>query len=187
MINKIFEKLFCKPLVIFMITFLIASSLSCNNKSASRQKSKKEKYEDLKEPLINVNKYLVKKDNDIIEKYVKRRGWDMTLTKSGLWYEIYNRGSGDSVKTGNIVTIAYDISLLDGRHCYSSDSLGLKSFKVGQGGVEPGLEEGILLLKKGDKARLILQPFLAHGLLGDDNLIPPRSTIVYDIELLNVK
>jgi FKBP-type peptidyl-prolyl cis-trans isomerase len=53
--------------------------------------------------------------------------------------------------------------------------------------VESGLEEGILLLREGDKAKFILPPHLAHGLLGDDNKIPARSIIVYDLELLSLE
>ncbi len=55
--------------------------------------------------------------------------------------------------------------------------------EIGHGGVESGIEEGILLLHKGDKARFILPPFRAHGLLGDRQKIPPRSIIVYELEL----
>jgi len=80
----------------------------------------------------------------------------------------------------------YRISLLDGTLCYSSDSLGVKEFAIGHGGVESGLEEGILLLKVGDKARFIMPPFKAHGLLGDMKKIPARSIIVYEIELLKL-
>jgi FKBP-type peptidyl-prolyl cis-trans isomerase len=42
------------------------------------------------------------------------------------------------------------------------------------------------MLREGDKARFILPPHIAHGLLGDENRIPPRSVIVYEVELLNI-
>ena len=99
---------------------------------------------------------------------------------------IYKHGKGIKSKTGQIALLNYKISLLDGTLCYSSDSLGTKSFAIGHGGVESGLEEGILLLHEGDKARFIMQPFKAHGLLGDMDKIPARSIIVYDIELLRL-
>jgi FKBP-type peptidyl-prolyl cis-trans isomerase len=57
---------------------------------------------------------------------------------------------------------------------------------VGQGEVEPGLDEGIRLLHSGDKARFILPPHLAYGLIGDENKIPARSVIVYDLTVLSV-
>ena len=53
--------------------------------------------------------------------------------------------------------------------------------------VETGLHEGIKYMKVGEKAKMILPSHLAHGLIGDSKKIPPRSTIVYDIELLDLK
>jgi len=110
----------------------------------------------------------------------------MIETKTGLWYMIYEKGEGKKSKEGLYATINYNIALLDGPQCYSSDSLGPKRFKIGRSLVESGLEEGILLLTEGDKARFILPPHLAHGLVGDDNRIPARSIIVYDVELLSL-
>jgi len=53
--------------------------------------------------------------------------------------------------------------------------------------VESGLEEGILLLRVGDKATFIMPPHLAHGLQGDGDRIPARSIIMYDVLLLKVE
>ena len=110
----------------------------------------------------------------------------MQMTKTGLFYMIYENGEGEKAQTGKLGTIRYKVSLLDGTLCYSSDSLGLKKFKIGTPGVEPGLNEGILLLKEGDKARFIMAPYLAHGLLGDMERIPPRSIILYEVELVEI-
>lgn len=99
---------------------------------------------------------------------------------------VYEKGSGSKAKKGKIATINAKISLLDGTVCYKTDSLHPKVFKIGRGGVESGLEEGMLLLNQGDKARLILPPYMAHGLLGDEDKIPPRSTIVYELEVLKI-
>jgi FKBP-type peptidyl-prolyl cis-trans isomerase len=79
--------------------------------------------------------------------------------------------------------IDYSVSLLDGTECYSSKSTGPQEFRIGQDNVESGLHEAILLMKVGDKARFILPPHLAHGLIGDQNKIPAMSTIIYDVEL----
>jgi FKBP-type peptidyl-prolyl cis-trans isomerase FkpA len=143
-----------------------------------------EDYRETKKSLIEINRLLVKKDSARIAEYIKSRNWDMTETKTGLWYMIYENGAGKKSEKGLYATINYNVALLDGIPCYSSDSLGPKRFKIGRGSVESGLEEGILLLREGDKARFILPPHLAHGLVGDDNRIPARSIIVYDVELL---
>ncbi|MDR0713028.1 MAG: FKBP-type peptidyl-prolyl cis-trans isomerase [Bacteroidales bacterium] len=141
------------------------------------------------ERLIRANRALIEKDSLFINAFAKRNQWQMQITPSGLWYEIYHRGTGQKAALGNLVEIACTLSLADSSRtvCYSSAQSGNKIFQLGQGGVETGLEEGLLLLQEGDKARFILPPHLAHGLAGDNNLIPPRSVIVYEVELLKIK
>ena len=166
-----------KIIVILLCIFL--SSCKQENKEHGR-----EEYIKTKEALIGANRILVKKDSDRISGYASMRNWDMTETQTGLWYMIYEEGKGKKANEGMYAIINFNVSLLDGTECYSSDSLGPKRFRIGRGGVESGLEEGILLMRVGDKAKFILPPHLAHGLVGDDNKIPARSIIVYDVELL---
>lgn len=134
----------------------------------------------------NINKELVEKDKEAILSYINRKQWNMQVTKTGLWYMIYRKGNGIQATAGKQAVISYQVSLLDGTICYQSDSVSPKIFTIGQGGIESGLEEGILLLHKGDKAKFIMPPHLAYGLIGDENKIPGRATIVYDIEVLDI-
>jgi len=152
-------------------------------------KPKPKKYinsNDYKESLEKINKYLVSEDSEKIANYVARKEWNMQVSKTGLWYQIYEKGNGTKAQSEKIATLKFSVELLDGTKCYNSDSVGNKRFKIGKSGVESGLEEGLLMMQVGDKARLILPPFLNFGLLGDEAKIPPRSIIVYDIELLNI-
>ena len=70
---------------------------------------------------------------------------------------------------------------------YSSKEDGPRSFMIGQDNVETGLHEAVTYLKLGDKAHVILPSHLAHGLTGDNNKIPPRSTVIYNLELIGLK
>jgi len=178
-----------KYLASIVILFLFWAAIACNSEEKSPIHYKTpEQIQQLKEPLLLANKHLVGKDKELIESYIQRHDWVMQMTETGLFYEIYKSApeSEKMVEVNDNVTINYKVSLLDGTLCYSSDSLGNKSFTTGKGGVELGLEEGVRLLRKGEKARLILPPHLAHGLLGDRNRIPPRSIIMYDIEIVDV-
>jgi FKBP-type peptidyl-prolyl cis-trans isomerase FkpA len=139
-----------------------------------------------KEELVRANQFLVGKDMELITAYVKRRNWDINFTETGLGYQVYVNGAGRVVTPGSLVTLDYTLSLLDGRVCYSSEKDGPRIFRIGQGGVEAGLEEGVRMLRAGDKARLILPPFLGHGLIGDQNRIPGRAVLIYEIEVKNV-
>jgi FKBP-type peptidyl-prolyl cis-trans isomerase len=139
------------------------------------------------EALIGANRLLVQKDKEKILEYLEQHQLTLEETSSGLWYAVTKKGSGMKAEMNCRVTIAYEVNLLDGTRCYDSDSLGLKQFIVGKGGVESGLEEGILQLHEGSKALFIMPPHLAHGVPGDGNRIPARSVIVYQVELLKVE
>ncbi len=169
-----------KYTIILAVT--MAALVSCND----TDKTKRRRYIS-QETLMNVNKKLVNSDVAKIKRYIDSLGVDVKTTQTGLWYCISKSGEGANVQKRQIITLKYKLSLLDGTECYNSDRDGLKVFEVGHGGVESGLEEGVLMLKKGSKAIFILPPYLAHGLLGDDNKIPARSSIVYDVEVLSIE
>ena len=84
------------------------------------------------------------------------------------------------------MTISYEVRLINGNLCYSSAEKGPKEFTAGRGEVEVGIEEGILLMRVGDRAKFIVPSHLAFGLLGDQDKIPPQSTLIYDIELIKL-
>ena len=140
--------------------------------------------EEEKEMLLRVNKFLVQKDYELIEAYAERRGWDMEVTENGLFYEIFEEFAGSGLSDGMKVKLSYNVSLLDGTLCYSSDNDGAKEFVLGKSMEITGLEQGVGMMKAGEKARFIIPPHLAYGLLGDENRIPARSIIVYEVELL---
>jgi FKBP-type peptidyl-prolyl cis-trans isomerase len=167
--------------------FIILSSMSGCNRETQQHPEKVEHPEQYNEQLLNVNKGMVAKESEEIENYIKRHNWQMQSTGTGLRYQIYQQGSGEAATIGKIAVLKYTLNLLDGTECYSSEKTGPKEFRIGKGGVESGLEEGIKLLKVGDKAKFIFPPHLAHGLTGDDDKIPARATLIYDVELVQLK
>lgn len=139
-----------------------------------------------KQALEKVNKYEVQKQSDEINQYIARHNWPMEKTGTGLRYIIIEKGNGIQPKSGDFVSVNYKISLLDGTLCYSSEKDGAKEFKVEGDNVESGLHEAALLMHVGDKAKFILPSYMANGLQGDNDRIPPLSAIVVDLELLAV-
>jgi len=140
----------------------------------------------LKESLMRVNKTLAHEENMAIDRYIERRSLKMERTGTGLRYLVLNPGNGPKAATGMRATVNYRIELLDGTYCYSSDSLGPHVFKVDEDQIESGIHEGIKYLSKGGKAKFILPSHLAHGLLGDQDKIPAKSSVVYDIEVVEL-
>ncbi len=108
-------------------------------------------------------------------------------TKSGLKYVIVKQGIGPKAAAGDVVTVDYSGFLLDGKKFDSSVDRGKPfNFKLGMHQVIPGWDEGIQLLNKGAKAVLIIPPALAYGSRAMGK-IPANSTLVFDVELLNIK
>jgi FKBP-type peptidyl-prolyl cis-trans isomerase FkpA len=171
-------------IICFSFTFVF---FSCQSNDEKQSRSSKVNIPKAKEKLVRTNQYLVKAEEQSIQDFIKRYKYDMTETGSGLLYEIYKNGEGPKAEKGKIAELKFQIRLLNGEVVYESDNDGVKEFLIGKGGVESGLEEGILLLQVGDRARFILPSHLAFGLLGDLQKIPERSAIVYDLELLNLK
>lgn len=171
---------------IILSALLLLTASTCKNRHQRPIASDRE-VKQYKEPLVNVNRQLVEKDRILIEKYAERRNWDMQESETGLFYLVDGKGSGDAAIEGDMVTITYNLSLLDGTLCYSTDSLGAESFVVGHEDVESGLDEGVRLMRKGDRAKLIIPPHLAHGLLGDQDKIPPRSIILIELNMVDIR
>ncbi|HAJ99077.1 MAG TPA: peptidylprolyl isomerase [Bacteroidales bacterium] len=140
----------------------------------------------LRNYLESANRILIESERQEIVDMIARHNWQMQESETGLWYQIYARGTGRRANPGDIAVIHYSISLATGDLIYSSNPQEPKQFRVGKGGVETGLEEGILKMSIGDKARFVLPSHLAHGVPGDGARIPARATIVYDVELLDL-
>ncbi len=108
-------------------------------------------------------------------------------TKNGLKYYILEQGTGNKIKPGDTVTVHYSGFLLNGREFDSSVERDQPfTFVAGKGQVIPGWDEGIQLLKKGGKAKFIIPPGLAYG-SRNMGTIPPNSTLVFDVQVLDVK
>lgn len=164
---------------------LLFTFFSCNTKN--KQQAATISNLELKKPLQNANRAMVKKESTEIDAYVKRRNLDVIETGTGLRYLIYKKGSGVQAERGNYVTVSYKVSLLDGTVCYTTEKHGVQEVLIGQDHVESGIHEGLELMHVGDKALFILPPYIAHGLIGDQNKIPPMATIIYDIELISLR
>jgi FKBP-type peptidyl-prolyl cis-trans isomerase len=170
-----------------VLTILLLSLLSYSCKQERKKPKSEEEVKAYKEPLIKVNEILVDKDSLIIARYNERKKLGLKVGLNGIWYKIEHTGKGDSAKYNKIASIKYKLYLLESNKlCYSSDSTGIKSFVVGKSEIESGLDIGIRMMREGDKAIFILPPGMAHGLLGDGKCIPPRSIIIYEVELLQV-
>jgi peptidyl-prolyl cis-trans isomerase A (cyclophilin A) len=117
---------------------------------------------------------------------VLSEGFDQT--ESGLRYKIIQRGDGLKPQKGQNVSVHYKGMFTEGEVFDDSYKRGNPiEFPIGMGNVIPGWDEGILLLNKGDKARFVIPSHLAYGEAGAGGVIPPNATLVFDVELMDIK
>ena len=116
----------------------------------------------------------------------------MTKTPSGLQYEDVQVGTGAEPKTGQTCVMHYTGWLWEsgakGKKFDSSVDRGTPfSFPLGQGRVIKGWDEGVATMKVGGKRNLLIPPDLAYGSRGAGGVIPPNATLLFEVELLDVK
>jgi len=167
----------------YLILILLLALFSCDEKKP-RQVEPVAKSE-MKNSMEKANRYLINEEEEDIENYVKRHGLTMTSTGTGLRYQILKRGSEQEIEKGERVTLEYELHSIAGELIYSSENDGVKSFVVGEGMVESGLDEAMTYLHRGDVAKLIIPFHLGYGLHGDDDKIPEYATLVYTIKIID--
>lgn len=115
---------------------------------------------------------------------LKKHSEGFEQTASGLRYKILQSGKGAKPAEGDRVSVHYEGSLLDGTVFDSSVQRGEPiEFLLGVGQVIPGWDEGIQLLRVGDKARLLIPSELAYGSRGAGGVIPPDAPLLFDVSL----
>ena len=128
--------------------------------------------------IVNINKE--NEENNMDSKTIK--------TSSGLEYKDIIVGEGDSPEVGDKVVVHYTGTLEDGTKFDSSKDRGQPfEFAIGVGQVIRGWDEGVITMKPGGNRILTIPSDLAYGERGAGELIPPGATLIFDVELIEVK
>lgn len=122
------------------------------------------------------------------EEAMERLAAGYDKTESGLRYKIIQKGSGKQAEAGKTVAVHYKGALENGKEFDNSYSRKKPiEFPLGRGNVIEGWDEGIALLQVGDKARFVIPSHLGYGSRGAGGVIPPNATLIFDVELMDVK
>ena len=111
------------------------------------------------------------------------------VTASGLKYSDVFVGDGPSPQPGQTISVHYTGTLTNGKKFDSSFDHGGQpyTFKIGTGVVIKGWDEGLMTMRVGGKRKLVIPPNLGYGMRGNPPDIPPNSTLLFDVELVEIK
>jgi FKBP-type peptidyl-prolyl cis-trans isomerase len=125
-------------------------------------------------------------DDALLKKYFKAKGISPKSTPSGLYYSIEKEGTGPQLTAGQMVSMRYRGTLLNGVEFDKSREAPF-TFQLGTGNVIAGWDEGVALLKKGAKAHFYLPSRIAYGPNSPSAEIPANSPMVFDVEVVDAK
>jgi peptidyl-prolyl cis-trans isomerase A (cyclophilin A) len=170
---------------IFLLFFI-----SC--KHSYQQKIIVEKDDEVENFFIHANKKIIQNEELKIDSLIAETGVPFFRDSTGIRFFIdsYNR-SIDSLMfaiDGDVVSIAYNCFVFDDiANIYDSHLTDTISFKIGYSKQMRGLNYGIKLLQIGDKSKIIIPSYLGFGMSGYGKSVPPYSTLLLNIKLLNIE
>lgn len=133
---------------------------------------------DIKENLINANKYISDSEETQIDEYVKRRGWKMQRINCGARIDEYQTTGGAALQWEEQVVVDYRLEALNGRVFYEQRT---DTLTVGKQQPNIGLDASLLRLHHGSRARVIVPSNEGFGVVGDGERVKSRVVLVYDV------
>lgn len=144
--------------------------------------------EDLESEKENIYHADFEQEMNLLKDYIQLTNTTVKPEKSGLYYIEKKKGKGRKAEVGKMLVVHYTGTTIDGKIFDSSLQRGKPlSFVLGNGQVIKGWDEGFQLMQEGGEARFIIPSNLAYGKSGYSNLILPNSTLVFEVELIEIK
>jgi len=127
-------------------------------------------------------------EDSTLQAYIKEHNITVKPTETGLYFQRLKKGKGPLAKKGDLVTVDFDIKLLNGTKIFSTKETGEPVFfELGKPYDTEGMNQALLMMRQGGKARIIMPSNLAFGKRGRPGLVPPYSTLISEIELVNIQ
>ena len=169
-----------------LILLLAAGFAACGDRKATGSvvSSSESPKEDKDAPYVEGTKNIMRRENEEMQMFIQRYGWNMQRTSTGLYIQVLEPGSGDLFKENDRVAMEYHTFLLSGEQVYSSDSNGVKVFMVKRSEEIDALHEAAQLLRPGAKASLVIPSYLGYGVAGDGDRIQGLQPFMMEIRIL---
>ncbi|MBF26125.1 MAG: hypothetical protein CMP49_06425 [Flavobacteriales bacterium] len=172
-----------------LVCFLLLSLYSCRDSYQSKIISNVN--ERAPEFLIDANKMMIEYEEKIIDSLLNISTIPFSKDNSGIRICLNKNNKNDSTAfpdDGDNITILYNCVIFDDVNLISNDVLvDTIRFKIGHSKQMKGLNYAIKLLKVGDKAKIIIPSYLGFGMSGYGKTVPPYSTLLLNVKLLNIK
>ena len=131
--------------------------------------------------LLAINQNLARKEDGLLEKFALQKNNSFKKSDLGFWYKIDASGNGTKLKDSVLCKFSYKLTSLKGKVL----EMEVKQIVIGKKQVVVGLEEGLKLMNKGDSATIIVPWYLAYGMKGNAPLIPPYTSIIYNVRVFD--
>ena len=132
----------------------------------------------LKEHLINANRTIAQSEETSINEYIARRGWNMEKLPEGARLWEYEKGNGNKIDFEDSVHITYSVEAINGKIIYNDIK---DDYVAGRRQQMIGLDQAVLQLNVGSRAKVILPSNLGYGIGGDGDRIPQSAILVIDL------
>lgn len=129
--------------------------------------------------LLEMNQRLTLKEDSILLKFVQKSDKGFKKNELGFWYAILQDTKKTKLQDKDFCTFDCKISLLNGKVLLTE----VKQANIGKKELVQGLEEGLKLMRKGESATFVIPWYLAYGMKGNGKLIPPYTSLVYEVRL----
>ena len=160
----------------YLFLLILGLLFSCGKKVVQFPANKGNTVDSTEINLRTINETLIQKEDSLLADFVKTTS--LKKAPSGIWYFKEVVTNADSLKKYPTVTFSYVLSILKGKTIES----GTKTIRFEKKEIPTGLEEGLKLMRKGEKMRLIVPWYLGYGMKGEGN-IPPYTSLIYEIKV----
>ena len=139
-----------------------------------------QQHNDFKENMINANRTIAQSEETAIDEYVGRHQWPMNKLDNGARIWEYETGDGRQVGYEDSVHVTYSVEAVNGKTIYPEIS---EAYVAGRRQQMIGLDEAVMRLHFGSRAKIILPSFLAYGIGGDGDRIPQSAILILDLKV----
>ena len=176
-----------KILLLLIIAVFVSGFSACRDQQATGSvvSSSETVQEEKDSPYMEGNKNIMRRENEEMQMFIKRYGWEMERTPTGLYIQILDPGKGDLFRENDRVAMEYRTFLLSGEQVYSSDSTGLKVFLVNRSEEIDALHQAAQMLRPGARARLVIPSYLGYGVAGDGDRIQGLQPFMMEVRILD--